>query len=254
MIGTHRLTLDAVVGLPLVGAGDDLAALLAQGFVAMGGLTEGDVVVLAQKVVSKAEGRMRTLADVVVGTEACALAERTGKDPALVQLILDESQEVLRATEGVLIVRHKLGHVLANAGIDQSNVDHSRQASALLLPQAPDESAERLRSALKQHFGVSVGVVIADSFGRAWRTGTTGACIGAAGIAPLLDLRGEGDLFGRPLMVSQQAIGDEIASAASLLMGQGREGVPAVRLRGLGMTGRGATGDLIRPLEQDLFR
>lgn len=253
MTTSSALGLSSLPEVPLVRAGDDVAELLAASLERIGGLETGDVVVVAQKIVSKAEARAVRLAEVTPGDRALELAAACGKDPALVELVLRESLSVVRVAKDVLIVRHRLGHVMANAGIDQSNVSQEAGTVALLLPVDPDASADRIRESLGRRFGVLPGVVIADSFGRAWRVGTTGTCIGSAGLSPLLDLRGQPDLFGRRLEVSQQAVGDEIAAAASLLMGQGREGVPAVRIRGLSLDPGGNTADLIRPVEQDLF-
>ncbi|MCS0504221.1 coenzyme F420-0:L-glutamate ligase [Ancylobacter mangrovi] len=246
-----RLELIALPGLPMVRPGDDLAALLAQALAGAGlELRAGDVLVLAQKIVSKAEGRLVRLAEVTPSAAALALAEETGKDPALVELILSESRRVVRRRPGVLIVEHRLGFIMANAGIDQSNVG---EGMALLLPADPDASAERLRTALGAPEGV--GVVINDSFGRPWRRGTAGVAIGAAGLPALVDRRGEADLFGRPLQVTMIALADEIAAAASLLMGPAAEGRPAVLVRGLSWSAPASpAATLIRPEEEDLFR
>ena len=247
----------AVPGIPLVRKDDDLVALIGEGL-ARGGIVPrgGDVCVLTQKIVSKAEGRMVDLATVVPSAEAIELAGKVHKDPRLVELILSESVRVVRARPGVLIVEHRLGFVMANAGVDQSNVaapDGAQQA--LLLPLDPDGSAEKLRTHLSQRFGVAVAVVINDSFGRAWRRGTCGVAVGAAGLPSLMDLRGLPDLFGRKLQVSVTGHADEIAAAASLVMGQGAEGQPVVIVRGL--TWRGPDNDaseLVRPAAEDMFR
>ncbi len=247
----------AIPGIPLVRKDDDLVALIGEGL-AHGGIVPrgGDVFVLAQKIVSKAEGRMVDLASVEPSREAIELADKTQKDPRLVEVILSESVRVVRARPGLLIVEHRLGFVMANAGVDQSNVasPDGRQL-ALLLPVDPDGSAARLRARLAERFGVSVAVVINDSFGRAWRRGTCGVAIGAAGLPSLMDLRGSPDLFGRKLQVSITGHADEIAAAASLVMGQGDEGQPVVVVRGL--TWRGpdnAASELVRPAAEDLFR
>jgi coenzyme F420-0:L-glutamate ligase/coenzyme F420-1:gamma-L-glutamate ligase len=215
----------------------------------------GDVFVLTQKIVSKAEGRMVDLAAVKPSTEAIELAGKVQKDPRLVELILSESVRVVRARPGVLIVEHRLGLVMANAGIDQSNVASTDDPHRLLLPVDPDGSAAILRKRLSQSFGVPVAVIISDSFGRAWRRGTCGVAIGAAGLPSLMDLRGSPDLFGRKLQVSITGHADEIAAAASLVMGQGAEGQPVVIVRGL--TWRGpdnAASELVRPAAEDMFR
>jgi coenzyme F420-0:L-glutamate ligase/coenzyme F420-1:gamma-L-glutamate ligase len=246
-----------VPGIPLVRKDDDLVALIGDG-VARGGIVPrgGDVFVLAQKIVSKAEGRMVDLVTVKPSARAIELAGQIQKDPRLVELILSESVRVVRARPNLLIVEHRLGFVMANAGIDQSNVaapDGPQQA--LLLPLDPDGSAEKLRARLSQLFGVSVAVVVNDSFGRAWRRGTCGVAVGAAGLPSLMDLRGSPDLFGRTLQVSITGHADEIAAAASLVMGQGAEGRPVVIVRGLTWHGpdNGAS-ELVRPAHEDLFR
>jgi coenzyme F420-0:L-glutamate ligase/coenzyme F420-1:gamma-L-glutamate ligase len=247
----------AVPGIPLVTKGDDLIALIGEG-VARGGIVPrgGDVFVVTQKIVSKAEGRMVDLASVKPSTEAIELAGKVQKDPRLVELILSESVRVVRARPGILIVEHRLGLLMANAGIDQSNLaSPGGPQQALLLPVDPDASAATLKERLSQKFGVPIAVVISDSFGRAWRRGTCGVAIGAAGLPSLMDLRGSPDLFGRELQVSVTGHADEIAAAASLVMGQGAEGQPVVIVRGL--TWRGpdnAASELVRPAAEDMFR
>ena len=248
------LTLTALAGIPLVRPGDDLAVLISSAILQSGiALHDGDVVVLAQKVVSKAEGRQVALASITPSARALELGQRTAKDPRLVELILSESTDVMRAKKGVLIVRHRLGLVLANAGIDQSNIAHGDGAMALLLPIDPDASASRLRTALHVLTGAAVAVVIVDSLGRAWRLGTTGTAIGVSGIEALRNLRGQPDLYGRKLETSEVGYADEVAAAASLLMGQGGEGTPVVHVRGLRGDGIGSAGDLVRPIKDDLF-
>jgi coenzyme F420-0:L-glutamate ligase/coenzyme F420-1:gamma-L-glutamate ligase len=247
----------AVPGIPLVRKGDDLVVLIGEGLARAGIVPRGgDVFVLAQKIVSKAEGRMIALASVEPSTEAIALAGHVQKDPRLVELILSESVRVVRARPGILIVEHRLGFVMANAGVDQSNLaSPGGPQQALLLPVDPDGSAATLKARLSQQFGVPVAVVINDSFGRAWRRGTCGVAIGAAGLPSLMDLRGSPDLFGRELQVSVTGHADEIAAAASLVMGQGAEGQPVVVVRGLKWRGpdNGAS-ELVRPADEDLFR
>lgn len=256
MESAPRIEFIAVPGLPLVGPGDDLAALALAGIAGAGlELRSGDVVALAQKIVSKAEGRLVDLSTVTPSPEAVALAGETRKDARLVELILRESRRVVRARPGVLIVEHRLGFVMANAGIDQSNVPADGREVALLLPEDPDASAERLRAALSAASGAAIGVVINDSFGRAWRRGSMGVAIGAAGLPALLDWRGEPDLFGRPLQITMVGHADEIAAGASLLMGQAGEGLPVVLVRGLARSGPpGIAADIIRPEAEDLFR
>ena len=247
----------AVPGIPLVRKDDDLVALIGDGLARARIVPRGgDVFVLAQKIVSKAEGRMVELASVKPSAEAIALAEKVQKDPRLVELILSESVRVVRSRPNVLIVEHRLGFVMANAGIDQSNVaspDGPQQA--LLLPVDPDGSAEKLKTRLSQQYGVPVAVIINDSFGRAWRRGTCGVAVGASGLPSLMDLRGSPDLFGRELQVSITGHADEIAAAASLVMGQGAEGQPVVVVRGLTWRGpdNGAS-ELVRPASEDMFR
>src|SRR5450432_1443892 len=247
----------AVPGIPLVRQDDDLVALIGE-VLARGGIVPraDDVFVLTQKIVSKAEGRMVDLATVEPSTEAVELAGNVQKDPRLVELILSESVRVVRARPGVLIVEHRLGFVMANAGIDQSNVaspDDPQQA--LLLPVDPDGSAAALRRRLSLRFGVPVAVIISDSFGRAWRRGTCGVAIGAAGVPSLMALRGLPDLFGRKLQVSITGHADEIAAAASLVMGQGAGAQPVVVVRGLTWRGpNNAASELVRPAAEDMFR
>lgn len=241
---------------PLVGPGDPLdeQIVLAAGTV---GFRDGDVVVLAQKIVSKSEGRYVDLRTVAPSPEARHLAGIARKDPRLVELILSESREVMRAVPGVIIVRHRLGLVLANAGIDQSNLPPegaSGEERVLLLPADPDASAATLRLRLERSTGCRLAVLIIDSLGRAWRNGTCGIAIGAAGIDALRDLRGRPDLFGRRLETSELGFADEIAAAASLVMGQAAEGRPAVIVRGLPWRESDqSAANLIRPRESDLF-
>lgn len=240
-------------GVPLVRPGDDLVEILGEAL-AGHGLEDGDVLVVAQKIVSKAEGRLRRLGAVTPSAEAVEIAETVGKDARLVELVLSESRRVVRAVPNTLIVEHRLGHTMANAGIDQSNVGPGEEV-ALLLPEDPDASCRAMRDGLRERFGASVAVLMNDSFGRPWRNGVTGACIGAAGLRVLLDRRGDPDLFGRTLLVTQVALGDEIAAAASLLMGQGDEGFPAVLIRGLRIEAVDQpAAALLRPAHEDLFR
>jgi coenzyme F420-0:L-glutamate ligase/coenzyme F420-1:gamma-L-glutamate ligase len=251
------LSLHALPGLPMVRPGDDLAGLIEAGLERAGlALQPGDVLVLAQKIVSKAEGRIVEIPTVVASAEAIELAETVQKDPRVVQVILDQAVRVVRARPNLLIVEHKRGWVMANAGIDHSNVGaQDGTERVLLLPEDPDASAERLRARLAPAVGGPFGVVISDSFGRAWRRGTAGIAIGAAGLPALVDLRGNPDLFGRILEVSISGFADEIAAAASLIQGQGAEGQPVVLVRGLSWSqpAMGAA-QLVRPPQEDLFR
>ena len=246
----------ALTGLPLIRAGDDLVALILGECSAAGEkLCDGDILVLAQKIVSKAEGRVVDLASVTPSAAALELAQSSNKDPRLVEVILTESNEVIRQREGALIVENRLGVVLANAGVDMSNVDQDGGDAVLLLPEDPDRSCALLREGIKQRAEVNVGVMINDSLGRAFRNGTAGAALGVAGVPTLVDLSGTPDLFGRPLRVTQVAIADELAAAASLLMGQANEGRPVVLVRGFQCHAAPGKGqDLIRVKEQDLFR
>jgi coenzyme F420-0:L-glutamate ligase / coenzyme F420-1:gamma-L-glutamate ligase len=239
----------------MVREGDDIAALI---IAALGSreLRGGDVIVVAQKIVSKAEGCTVDLATVTPSVEATKLAAEVDKDPRLVEVILSESTRVVRSRPNLIIVQHRLGFVMANAGVDQSNVASADGVHrVLLLPRDPDASAGALRLALQQRYDVPIGVVISDSFGRAWRRGTCGIAIGAAGLPSLIDLRGQPDLFGRTLEVSIIGFADEIAAAASLLQGQAAEAQPVVLVRGLNWSAPSApAADLVRPLEEDLFR
>lgn len=239
-----------------VAQGDDLPELLLQATRANGlRLLNGDILAVAQKIVSKAEGRQVDLDDVRPSAEAIALATKTDKDPRLVQLILDESTQVVRHKPGVLIVRHRLGLVGAHAGIDQSNIDHGDGSAALLLPKDPDASAERLRRALAAATGCSVGVVVTDSANRPWRLGTVGIAIGAAGVEVLDDRRGGSDMYGRELKVTLVNRADSIAAAATLAMGETTERTPAALVRGLPRAQVGQkAADAVRPLAEDLFR
>jgi len=257
MTRTAAVELLAVPGLPMIKPGDDLAVIISDGLV-RGGLQPraNDVMVIAQKIVSKAEGRSVELATVKPSARAIALAKEIQKDPRLVELILSESVRVVRSRPNVLIVEHRLGFVMANAGIDQSNVGPTDGVErALLLPVNPDGSAEALRARLSAQHGVALAVIITDSFGRAWRRGTAGVAIGAAGLPALLDLRGNPDLFGRTLQVSISGFADEIAAAASLVMGQGDEAQPVVLVRGLAWTApANPAAELVRPASEDMFR
>ena len=247
----------ALNGLPLVKAGDDLADMIAASLKQNGVEPRAqDVLVVAQKIVSKAEGRMVDLATIKPSPQAIALAADVDKDPRLVETILSESVRVVRARRNVLIVEHRLGFIMANAGVDQSNVGPGDGAQrVLLLPEHPDRSAAALRDGLAALTGTDLGVVINDSFGRAWRQGTAGVAIGVAGLPALIDLRGRPDLFGRTLEVSVIGFADEVAAAASLVMGQADEAAPVVLIRGLRWSAPESTAaSLIRPSNEDLFR
>lgn len=254
----RRLEITSLPGIPLVNPGDDLSQLIID---ALGradiALRAGDAIVVAQKVVSKAEGRYAVLATVEPSREARDLAEKTGKDARLVELILSESDRVVRHRPNLLIVQHKHGYVLANAGIDASNVepDPNHGERVLLLPVDPDKSCRDIRARLQAATGTAPTVIINDSLGRAWRRGTVGTALGSAGLTTLLDLRGATDLFGRELLVSQVGLGDELASAASLVQGEAAEGTPVAHIRGLAPDATDQQGaELIRGEDEDLFR
>jgi len=229
---------------------------------------DNDILVFAQKIISKAEGRTVHLTTITPSQRAIELAKRTEKDPRVVELILQESNEILRIRVGAIIVEHRLGFVCANAGIDHSNVNPQKTSEVsedfeslaaedwvLLLPENPDKSAEKMRSEIEFQTGKRVGILIIDSHGRAWRNGTVGTAIGVAGLPALEDLRGEPDLFGFKLQITQVGVADELAAAASLVMGQADEGTPVVHVRGFPYPLRdGSLKELIRPKEQDLFR
>jgi coenzyme F420-0:L-glutamate ligase/coenzyme F420-1:gamma-L-glutamate ligase len=253
----QQLTVTALDGIPRVRPGDDLAHLLICALELSGIVPRAqDIMVVTQKIVSKAEGRYLDLATMEPSTRAREIAAITRKDVYLVEAILSQAAEVLRAAPNVLIVATATGLVLANAGIDQSNLeqgDHGRRV--LLLPENPDLSAARLKERIDTHFGADVGLVISDSAGRAWRLGTVGLAIGAAGVPALLDRRGEKDITGRPLEVTEVGLADAVAAAAVLVMGEAAEERPAALVRGLSWsaTPRPAA-DLVRPKAQDLFR
>lgn len=251
------LTLTAIPDLPPVEPGDDLAAILIDGL-ARAGIAPAarDVLVVAQKIVSKAENRYRDLGAVTPSDRARDLARAVDKDPRLVEVILSESEAVVAHKPGVLVVAHRLGFVLANAGVDRSNVKSEPGAErVLLLPEDPDASAAALKARLDAHFETEIAVIVSDSLGRAWRNGVTGIALGAAGLPALRDMIGRKDLFGRTLDVTQTGFADDIAAAASLLMGQADEGLPAVLLRGLAWHEPPSNARaLLRPKDEDLFR
>jgi coenzyme F420-0:L-glutamate ligase / coenzyme F420-1:gamma-L-glutamate ligase len=253
---TSKLMLTALAGLPLVKTGDDLAALLIAAFERSGIVPAAkDVLVVAQKVVSKAEGCFVDLRSIVVSARARAIAEEVNKDPRLVEVILSESDEIVRKRRDVLIVVHRLGFIMANAGVDQSNVAGEGSEHVLLLPRDPDASAAALKARLDRHYGTDLAVIVNDSFSRPWRIGVVGVAIGAAGIPVVRNMIGATDLYGRKLRVTEIALADEIATAASLVMGQGNESQPAVHLRGLDWEEPAAPASkLLRPKAMDLFR
>lgn len=253
----RTLTVTSLPGLPRIRPGDDLVALIIAA-IDRTGLTPAaqDIIVLAQKIVSKAEGRLARLDAVAPSPRAHELATVTGKDPRQIELVLAESAEVLRAKKNVIVVAHRLGLVMANAGIDRSNVEQAGDAeTVLLLPLDPDASARRMKVALDAHYRVPLGVVITDSIGRAWRLGTVGHAIGAAGVPAIIDQRGQPDMNGRALEVTETAFADSVASAAVLIMGEAAEATPAALVRGLTWTApEKPAAALIRPAAEDMFR
>ena len=269
------LTLTPLKNIPLIRQGDNLADILLASLQATEiTLQKNDILVIAQKIVSKAEGRMVNLRTIIPSKKALKLAKQSEKDPRIAELILQESNEILRIRPGAIIVEHRLGFVCANAGIDHSNVSpisnhnsgYSNLATertiesnpeewVLLLPKCPDRSANHIRQKIEIATKARIGVLIIDSHGRAWREGTVGTTIGISGLPGLLDLRGKPDLFGFRLRITQVGVADELAAAASLMMGQAAEGMPVVHVRGFPYSLRdGSLNELLRPKEQDLFR
>ncbi len=250
-----HVELRAIPGIPPVQPGDDLGALILQALRKEGlSLQPGDILAVAQKVVSKAERQVVRLTDIEPSPRATEIGQSTGRDPRLVEVVLMESKEVLRATQRALVVEQRLGVVCANAGVDQSNVEGGEEW-VTLLPKNPDASAEALRKKVLEETGVEAAILIIDTHGRAFRRGVVGVAIGAAGLNPLLDLRGEPDLFGRRLESTQVAQADEVASAASMVMGQGAEGIPVILIRGVRFKeGSEGARALFRPKDEDLFR
>ncbi len=250
------ISLLPVEGLPLIQPGDPLADLIVESVESTGGVQDGDLLVIAQKIVSKAEGRVVDLSTVEPSADALLLAEQAEKDPRLVELILRESRKVVRIRPGLIVVEDCRGFICANAGIDRSNIEqHNDNERVALLPADPDASAQRLCARVHELTGMRIGVIINDSHGRAFREGTVGVAIGLAGVPALADRRGEADLTGYVLQHTVIGIADEIAAAASIIMGPAAEGVPAVLVRGLDLPPSGSTArELQRPEENDLFR
>ena len=253
------LTLTPLPHIPLIHHGDNLVDIVLSSLEKSNLTIEHrDILVFAQKIISKAEGRLVNLVNVKPSRRAIELGTQIEKDPRLVELILCESREILRMRPGTIIVEHKLGFVCANAGIDHSNVagtGDSKEEMVLLLPADPDHSAEELRERISSRTGKRIGVLIIDSHGRAWRNGTVGMAIGLAGMPGVEDLRGHPDLFDFKLRITQVGVADELAAAASLVMGQADEGTPIVHVRGFPYPLReGSLRELIRPKDQDLFR
>jgi coenzyme F420-0:L-glutamate ligase/coenzyme F420-1:gamma-L-glutamate ligase len=252
----RTVTYTALSGISLIEPGDDLCSIIAEAIETARIVPQpGDALVIAQKIVSKAEDRYVDLAEIKPTARALEIAANVFKDPRLVEVILAESTEVLRQQKDILIVVHRLGFVMANAGVDQSNIGPDGGDRVLLLPKDPDASCAALKAAFDRTFGAEIAVVINDSFGRAWRNGVVGVALGAAGLPALRSLIGAPDLFGRPMRVTEVAIADELAAAASLLMGQADEGIPVVHVRGLRWNAAPANAAaLIRPKHMDLFR
>jgi coenzyme F420-0:L-glutamate ligase/coenzyme F420-1:gamma-L-glutamate ligase len=252
----RSLTLTALAGLPLVQPGDDLSALLIAALRGMHiQLRDKDVLVVAQKIVSKAEGSLVDLKKVVPSPRAIALGREVNKDARLVEIILSETDEIIRKQRDVLIVADIRGFIMANAGVDQSNVAGEDSDQVLLLPKDPDGSAAALKVALDHAFDADIGVIINDSFGRPWRQGVVGVAIGAAGLPSLRNMVDVPDIFGRKMRVTEIAVADEIAAAASLVMGQGAERQPAVLIHGLDWDAPAVPASaLLRPKQTDLFR
>jgi coenzyme F420-0:L-glutamate ligase/coenzyme F420-1:gamma-L-glutamate ligase len=253
------LSLTALAGIPLIGKGDDLAQIIDDALAEQAiKLEDNDILVLGQKIVSKAEDRMVDLATVTPGPRATQIAALVEKDARVVELMLGESLAILRARRGTIIVQHRLGFVCANAGIDHSNVageGDGRGNYVLLLPRDPDQSAAKIRASLEASSGKRLGVMIIDSHGRAWRLGTVGTCIGLSGLPGLVDERGWKDLFGYTLRSTVVGVADELAAAASLMMGQASEGTPIILARGFPYPlGEGSVQEIIRPTNEDLFR
>ncbi|OPY96639.1 hypothetical protein A5906_01825 [Bradyrhizobium sacchari] len=253
-----RLELFAIPGVPDVQPGDDVGAILAQAARAScEELRESDIILVAQKIVSKSEGRFRVLSEIVPSAEALDIAKRCGKDARKVQAILDESSAILRvsnaAPDGIIIARHKSGWVSANAGIDESNLG-STQGQLLLLPVDPDASASRIAESILRYNGQKPGVIVTDTFGRPWRKALVNVALGTSDVPPIISWVGKTDAYGRRLNVSEQAMADELAAASGLLMVK-NAGTPAVVVRGLqwDRTGGATCRDYVRPVEQDLF-
>jgi coenzyme F420-0:L-glutamate ligase/coenzyme F420-1:gamma-L-glutamate ligase len=252
----NSISILPLTGIPLIQPGDDLPRLLGDAIERLDSRPQaGDVLVIAQKIVSKAEGRYVELDRITPSPYAIEIAQQCEKDPRLIEVILSESQEVVRVRPGLIITRHRLGFVSANAGVDRSNVAPDGIDRVLLLPIDPDHSAARIRSTLRDRFGVDIGVIIADSHGRPHRLGTVGVAIGLAGLPGVEDWRGRQDLFGYTLQHTEVGVADQIAAAGTLLLGQAAEAIPAVIVRGVPFEKRDGTAQEInRPKEMDLFQ
>jgi coenzyme F420-0:L-glutamate ligase/coenzyme F420-1:gamma-L-glutamate ligase len=253
----EQVTIRPLPNIGEINRGDNLGEILGRAIRQLDiAISSKHVIVVAQKIVSKAEGRLVFLDDIQPSPRALELAAVTGKDAALVEMVLQESVAVLRALPNVLIVRHRLGYVVANAGIDQSNVNGgSGRPTCLLLPCDPAASAAAIRAELNNHAGCSPAVIVSDSFGRPWRRGVVNVALGSAGLNSLVNLRGKADLYGRPLYVTEVALADALAAAAGIAMGEADEGTPAVIIAGVDWPGPELEANaLIRPLDEDLFQ
>ena len=252
----NKLEVIALNNVPSIKENDDIAKIIIDNSREDNlEIQKNDIVVIAQKIISKSEGRLIDLQTVFPSDQAKEIAKQASKDARLVELIIQESNEIIRIQNGVIIVEHNLGHILANAGIDQSNIENG-DGHVLLLPKNPNKSADQIRRDLDLSLGVKVGVIITDSMGRAWRLGTTGHAIGSSGVKTIIDLRGKSkDLFGRELKTTVIGFADQIASAAALVTGESNEGKPVAIVRGIDMPSDSDNGnDLIRPKKEDLFR
>ena len=252
----NKLEVFALNNVPSIKEHDDIAKIILENSKEDNlAIQKNDIVVIAQKIISKSEGRLIDLETIVASEQAEKIAKQTSKDARLVELIIQESNEIIRIQDGIIIVEHRLGHVLANAGIDQSNIEKG-DGHVLLLPENPSKSADHIRRSIESSLDLEVGVIITDSMGRAWRHGTTGHAIGSSGVKTIIDLRGKSkDLFGRELQTTVIGLADQIASSAALVMGESDEGKPVAIVRGIDMpSDSDNVNDLIRSKEEDLFR
>ena len=251
-----ELNLTAIQNIPEINPDDDVSHIINRCLTDQNlDLKNKDILVIAQKIISKSEDRFVDLKTVKPSEKALEISKKTDKDPRLVESILGEANEIIRAEKGILVVEHKLGHILANAGIDRSNIARTSD-HVLLLPKDPDASARKIKNYFQGLYKIKIGVLITDSIGRAWRLGTTGHALGSSGIKTLMDLRNnEFDRDGRLLQSTVIGVADQIASASTLLMGESSEGTPAIIVRGLDLCDDSDTvKDLIRSAEEDLFR
>jgi coenzyme F420-0:L-glutamate ligase/coenzyme F420-1:gamma-L-glutamate ligase len=254
------LVIQPIKEIPLIRPGDDLCQILSVALELENvTLQDNDILVITQKIISKAEGQLVNIAEINPSKEAEEIAVKCEKDPRLVEVILSESREVVRIAKGTLVVEHNLGFVCANAGVDHSNIDNTQNEEEiwyLKLPVNPDESARKIRQFFKERDNVNIGVMVIDSHGRAWREGIVGIMIGTAGVPGLVDMRGQLDLFGEPLRITQIGAADELAAAASLVMGQADEHIPVVHVRGFpyALSDNTSLGEVLREKGKDLFR